>query len=67
MRFFEEITRHRLLNNQLPMDRVFSTSELNALIAAYTAFLCSTQPDKVIQLGDAEEGVIYLPDKPIDV
>lgn len=67
MRFFEEITRHRLLNNQLPMDRVFSTSELNALIAAYTAFLSGTQPDKVICLGDKEEGVIYLPDKPIDV
>ena len=67
MRFFEEITRHRLLTNRLPMDHIFSTNELNALIAAYTAYLNGTQPDSVIQLGDKEEGVIYLPDKSIDV
>jgi hypothetical protein len=66
MRFFEEITRHRLLNNQLPLDRVYSASELNALISAYTAFLCGTQPDKVIHIGDEEEGIIYLPDNPIE-
>jgi len=66
MDFFEEITRHRLLNNQLPMDRVYSASELNALIAAYTAFLSGTQPDKVIHIGDEEEGIIYLPDNPIE-
>jgi hypothetical protein len=67
MRFFEEVTRHRLLTNKLPMDKVFSANELNALIAAYTAYLNGTQPDKVIQLGDVEEGTIYLPDKPLDV
>jgi len=66
MRFFEEITRHRLLNNRLPLDLVYSSSELNALIAAYTAFLSGTQPDKVIHIGDEEEGIIYLPDNPIE-
>jgi len=66
MRFFEEITRHRLLTNQLPLEHVYSASELNALIAAYTAFLSGTQPDKVIHKGDKEEGIIYLPDKPIE-
>lgn len=66
MRFFEEITRHRLLNNQLPLDQVYSTSELNALIAAYTAFLSGTHPDKVIHIGAEEEGIIYLPDNPIE-
>ncbi|MCD6576855.1 MAG: hypothetical protein J7K66_02440 [Anaerolineaceae bacterium] len=66
MLFFEEITRHRLLNNQLPLDQIYSASELNALIAAYTAFLGATQPDKLINIGDEEEGVIYLPDSSID-
>ncbi len=66
MCFFEEITRHRLLNNQLPLDFIYSASELNALIASYTAFLCGTQPDKIIHIGDEEEGIIYLPDNPIE-
>ena len=66
MRFFEEITRHRLLNNRLPLDLVYSASELNALIAAYTAFLSGTQPDKVFHIGNEEEGIIYLPDNPIE-
>ena len=67
MRFFEEITRHRLLNNQLPMELVYSASELNALIAAYTAFLSGTQTDAVIHIGAEEEGIIYLPDNPIGI
>ncbi len=66
MRFFEEITRYRLLNNQLPLDQIYSTSELNALVAAYTAFLSGTQPNKVIHIGAEEEGIIYLPDNPIE-
>ena len=66
MRFFEEITRHRLLNNRLPLDLVYSASELNALIAAYTAFLSGTLPDKVFHIGNEEEGIIYLPDNPIE-
>jgi hypothetical protein len=67
MDFFEGVTRHRLLNNQLPMDMVYSASELNALIAAYTAYLCGTQTDAVIPVGAKEEGIIYLPDNPIEM
>jgi len=65
MLFFEEITRHRLLTNQLPVDKVYSAEELNALIAAYTAYLCSTQKENTIEIGDEEEGIIYLPENPI--
>jgi len=65
MRFFEEITRHRLLANQLPDEKIYSAEELNALIAAYTAFLCATQEGKTIKIGDEEEGIIYLPENPI--
>jgi len=61
MRFFEEITRHRLLNNQLPLDDIYLTGELNALAAAYTAYLCVSDDGDVIEIGDEIEGIIYLP------
>jgi hypothetical protein len=39
MRFFEEITRHRLLKGVLPFDELYTAAELDALAAAYTALL----------------------------
>lgn len=63
MRFFEEITRHRLLKGILPDEDIYSPGELDALIAAYTAWMTSTQPDQVTCLGDPEEGQIILPVK----
>ena len=66
MRFFEEVTRFRLLNNQLPIDKIFTAPELNAIIAAYTSFLCAMQIEKIVQVGDEEEGTIYLPENPIE-
>ncbi len=65
MRFFTEITRHKLLQNQLPLEMVYSAEELNALIAAYTAFLCVNKGRGTIRIGDEEEGVIILPAQPI--
>ena len=41
MRLFEEITRHRILNGILPTETLYSSQELDALIAAYTAWLQS--------------------------
>jgi predicted RNase H-like nuclease len=61
MRFFEEITRHRLLNGILPLDDLYTPGELDALVAAYTAWLAASRPEVVTQLGDAEEGQIVLP------
>lgn len=61
MLFFEEITRHRLLNNILPMEHLYSASELNTLAAAYTAWIAAKQPEKLISIGHEEEGIIYLP------
>ena len=63
MLFFEEITRHHLLNSTLPLDNLYSNEELNALAAAYTAWLAYHQADKVIRIGHAEEGFIFLPDR----
>ncbi len=61
MQFFTEITRHKLLLNKLPMEMVYSAGELNALAAAYTAFLCANEEEGTIKIGDEDEGVIVLP------
>lgn len=61
MRFFEEITRHRLLQGILPLGDLYSAAELDALVAAFTVWLAVCHPEQVCALGDAEEGQIYLP------
>jgi hypothetical protein len=61
MRIFEEITRHRLLNSILPLEKLYSPGELDALVAAYTASLAVTAPEKTISLGHPDEGLVYLP------
>jgi hypothetical protein len=61
MDFFEEITRHKLLKGTLPADLIYSSEALDALAAAYTAYLAATQPDQVTLVGAAEEGQIVLP------
>jgi len=63
MQFFEEITRYRLIHGILPFETLHSTGELDALIAAYTAWLTSTRPDQITFLGDPEEGQVALPTK----
>lgn len=61
MKIFEEITRHRILKGILPLDDLFSPAELDALVAAYTAWKAASQPDYVTLIGDPEEGQIILP------
>lgn len=61
MRFFEEITRYRLLHGIIQDDQIYSPYELDALIAAYTAWAAGTNPDQVSAIGDPEEGQIILP------
>lgn len=61
MHFFEEITRHRLLNGILPVDLLYKTGELDALVAAFTAWMTAHHPDQVTTLGDPVEGEIVLP------
>jgi len=61
MRFFEEITRHRLLKGILPDENLYTTSELDALVAAYTARMSATQHNQITLLGHPEEGQIVLP------
>jgi len=61
MSFLEEITRHRLLNGSLPTDLVPLASELDALVAAYTAWMAFFKPGELTRLGNKQEGYITLP------
>ena len=61
MDFFEEITRHKLLNGTLPSETVYLPEQLDALIAAYTAWLAAEKPAELTRLGADEEGYLYLP------
>lgn len=61
MRLFEEITRHRLLQGVLPLNDLYLPAELDALVAAYTAYLAAVHPNQVTILGDASEGQVVLP------
>jgi hypothetical protein len=47
MDFFEEITRHRMLDGVFPNDLLYSPSELDALVAAYVAWLAVNEPGQV--------------------
>lgn len=63
MDFFEEITRFRLLKSILPAENIFPQAELDAWIAAHTAWLADRRPEQVRRLGE-EEGLVFLPCKP---
>jgi predicted nuclease with RNAse H fold len=57
----EEISRHHILSGDLPLDGLYSHDELDALAAAYTAYLVHQKPARVSQVGDAVEGLITVP------
>ena len=61
MRVFEEITRYRLLQGILPLDDLYSVRELDALVAAFTAWVAATSPEGVSILGNPQEGQVVLP------
>lgn len=61
MIFFEEVTRHKLRIGQLPENIIYPAPELNALIAAFSAWSAYTNPTGVTRLGDVSEGCIILP------
>jgi len=61
MNFFEEITRHRLRLGLMPMEYIYHPEQLDALIAAYTAWMAVKQPGGTMRIGGKEEGFIVLP------
>lgn len=61
MIYFEEVTRHKLLHGILPLEKIHSPSELNALLLAYLAWLAVNRPQEVVCVGDPQEGQVYTP------
>lgn len=61
MRCLEEITRHHLLRGELPLRDLLQPKQLDALLAAYTAYLVGTSTEDVTQVGHREEGFVTLP------
>jgi len=61
MDFFEEITRYKLAKGIWPMELLYLPEQLDALVASYTAWLAVNKPEKVISIGDEQEGRIVLP------
>lgn len=66
MIFFEEITRHRLLQGTLPAGIIFAPPELDALTAALMAWLSASHPQEMMRVGDPAEGEIVLPRQPLE-
>lgn len=44
MDFFEEITRHKLMQGILPQENIYSIRELDALVSAYAAWMLTNEP-----------------------
>ncbi|MBN2555676.1 MAG: DUF429 domain-containing protein [Anaerolineales bacterium] len=61
MHCLEEVTRHHLLSGHLPLEELHTPEELDALVAALTAYRALHQPDQVSQYGEPQEGMITLP------
>lgn len=61
MRVFEEITRHHLLRGVLPVEKLYSAVELDALSAAYCAWMAVNRPNSTLLLGEPSEGRVLLP------
>lgn len=63
MDFFEEITRHKMIKGIWPLELLYLPEQLDALVAAYTAWLVINKPEQAISIGDEKEGKIFLPVK----
>lgn len=61
MRVFEEITRYRILKGTLSLEGLYNAPKLDALAAAFTAWLAATSPEEVSMLGHPDEGLIVVP------
>ncbi len=61
MDFFLEVTRFKLIQGEVPDEKIFSIEELNALAAAYIAWQAGNQSEDIDLIGDPEEGQIVLP------
>jgi len=63
MEFFEEITRYKMTKGIWPTDLLYQPEQLDALVAAYTAWSSVHKKEQIKTLGDPDEGLIVLPVK----
>jgi hypothetical protein len=63
MRLFEEITRYKIMQGDLSLDDLYSVEELEAIIAAYLAWLAAKDPEEILLVGKRKEGQIVIPVK----
>ncbi|MBI5955111.1 MAG: DUF429 domain-containing protein [Chloroflexi bacterium] len=63
MDFFEEITRYKIIKGILPMELLYQPDQLDALVAAYIAWLAAYKQEGVFEIGDSKEGMVVLPGK----
>ncbi len=61
MEFFEEITRYKLTKGLWPVNLLYLPEQLDALVAAFTAWCVANKPASALAMGDASEGLIILP------
>ncbi len=61
MVLLEEITRHKLLNGLMPSGLIYQPDQLDALVAAYTAWVAVEKKSELVRIGAGEEGYIHLP------
>lgn len=52
MEFFEEITRYKLIQGILPLEILYTPKELDALVAAYVAWMTVNRPGQIERLPD---------------
>lgn len=45
---FEEITRYKLVRGILPLENIYSSRELDALVAAYLAWMAVNRPGQIV-------------------
>jgi len=45
----------------LPLGVIYTPEQLDALAAAYTAYVAANKPDEILFIGEKEEGRIALP------
>jgi len=45
----------------LPLEQIYTAEELDAIAVAYVAYTAARYPDRVMTVGDPQEGQILLP------
>ncbi len=57
----EELTAHHILSGRMELRGIYEAGELDALLAAFTAWRAHAHPDSVAWLGDDADGWMCLP------